>query len=370
MTDFNPELPHNELPFLPPKDFDYNSLDIMKQLMLAKVELAKLDTLTKNKLDNKEMFLEPFAIRESVESSQIENINTTVESVYKSEYETQMSPEQKETIAYKEALLHWYDLINKRGFLSENDILEIGGILSPKWMKRTTPGVTISKTSYLWTEVLYTPPIWSNSKWNNAIDDLLKNLEEFFNSSYEDIDPLIQMAFIHYQFEAIHPFYDWNWRTWRVLMILNLIEQKQLCYPVLFISSFINKNKSDYYELLKNVTRKWEWKEFVLYILKAIEIQSKNTVETIEKLIEYRSDLRKKLSNIKGLKTANAEIIFQLLSSKTYFSMTELKEKSDVSINTVTKLFKQIIDNWLWIQKNIWKNKVIFNEDFLKIFNK
>ncbi len=371
MIHFDPKKPYNNLPLLPPK-INYNSLKIMKQLMKAKIELAKLDTLTKNKLDNKEIFLEPFAIRESVESSQIENINTSFETAYKSEYEVKMNPEQKETMAYKKALLHWYEIIKEKGFLSINHILEIGKILSPsKWVKRSTPGVCITKSNWSWNEVLYTPPIGQNKEGKDSISELLRNLEIWFNNkSLGEIDPIIQTALIHYQFEAIHPFYDWNGRTWRVLMILHLINHKQLCYPVLFISSFINKTKSDYYELLKNVTREWEWEEFILYILKAIEEQSKQTVNIVEKLIEYREWIRDTLSNIEWLKTKDAEAIFQLLSSRTYFSMNDLRNQSWVSINTWTKLFKIIIKNGLGIEKKIWKNKVIFNKEFLKIFNK
>jgi Fic family protein len=370
MSDFNPKKPYNNLPFLPPK-VDYNSLKIIKQLMKAKIELAKLDTLTKNKLDNKEMFLEPFAIRESVESSQIENINTTFETAYKSEYEAKVNPEQKETMAYKEALLHGYELIKKNGFLGTNHIFEIGDILSPsKWIKRTSPGVCIKKSDWSGEEILYTPPIWQNKNWKDAIDDLLVNLEHFFNTPSDEIDPLIQMALIHYQFEAIHPFYDGNGRTGRVLMMLHLISHGQLCYPVLFISSFINKTKSDYYELLKNVTHNWERENFIMYILKAVEEQSKNTLKITEKFIEYKEWIRITLSNVDSLKTKDAECIYQLLSSRTYFSMNDLRNTSWVSINTWTKLFKIIVENWLGKEKKIWKNKVIFNEDFLKIFNK
>ncbi len=367
---FDPKTPYNELPFLPPK-VDFKTIKIMEQLMKAKVELAKLDTLTKNKLDNKNIFLEPFALRESVESSKIENINTTLETTYKSEYETNINPEQKETLAYKDALMHWFETITKKWFLSINHILEIWGILSPrKWTKRSTVWVNISKSTWSWTEVLYTPPIWNNVDGVNAIDSLLNNLEEFFNTPYDDIDPLIQMALLHYQFEAIHPFYDWNGRTGRVLMMLHLINNNQLCYPILFLSWFINQTKNDYYELLNNVTVKSEWEEYVLYILKAIEVQSKNTVETIEKLIAYRDNLRKKLSEIDNLKSKDAEVILNLLGSKTFFSMNDLKEKSWVSINTVTKLFKIIVNNWLGIEKKIGQNKVIFNKDFLEIFDK
>jgi Fic family protein len=128
---FNPKKPYNDLPLLPPKKVDFESKAILKQLMKAKVELARLDSFIRN-IRSKELFLESFAIREAVESSQIENINTTVEELYKSEYEVKMAPEQKETLHYKRALLHGYELIKKRGILTINDYCSIGEILSPK----------------------------------------------------------------------------------------------------------------------------------------------------------------------------------------------------------------------------------------------
>lgn len=365
---FNPEVPYNELPHLPPK-IDLETPKIFKQLVKSRVALAKLDALTKNKLNNKEIFLEPFALRESVESSQIENINTTLNTTYQSKYETSLKPEQKETLSYRDALERGYETVSKYGFLRTSDIFEMWWILSDKWVKRTSAWVNITKSSYEWDKVLYTPPIGLNSEWKEIIWELLDNLISFFNwGDQTEIDPLVQTAMIHYQFEAIHPFYDWNGRTGRVLMMLHLKRTGLLCYPVLFLSAFINKTKNDYYKLIENVTAKWEWEEFILYILKWIEVQSERTLNIIEKLIDYREKTRKKLLEIEWLKTNSVEWIYELLWSKVYFTQDDIREKCWVSINMWPKLYKIIVDNSLWKDEKIWKRKVIFNEEFLKIF--
>lgn len=149
-----------------------------------------------------------------------------------------------------------------------------------------------------------------------------------------------------------------------------MILHKQLCFPILFISWFINKHKSDYYNLLMKVTTEWNWEEFILYILVAIEKQAQKTIETIEKLIDYRDGLRKRLFEIDNIKPKDLEVIHWLLSSKVHISLAEMIEATWVSKDTWTKIFKSLISHWFWKEKKIWKFKVLLNKDFLKIFDK
>lgn len=369
---FNPLKPYNNLSILPlvGKMINYDSPRILKQLIKSKVALAKLDTVFNYlNTDNKEFILKNLIAIECVESSQIENIDITTEKFLKIKYIKQISKEQKETLDYKKALLYGYELIENKWFLDINWILEIWKILSiDKGVVRKTPWVTIKKSSIFWSEIIYTPPAWINSDWNDIISNLLNNYEKFFNEWSPEIDPLIQIALIHYQFEAIHPFYDWNWRTWRILMMLYLILHKQLDYPVIFLSWFINKYKSEYYESLMEITIKWKWEEFIMYILAAIEVQSNQTIEKIEKILSYQKDIKERLNQIESIKSKDLEILEQLLSHNIYVSVKELQDKTKVSVNTWTKLFKNLIDNGFWKEIRIGNIKAIKNSDLLNIF--
>lgn len=137
-------------------------------------------------------------------------------------------------------------------------------------------------------EVVYYPPE------PQYLDTLLNNLEQYINTpEIQELDDCIKSAIIHYQFESIHPFLDGNGRTGRILILLYLIKQNLLSFPILYISGYVSKNKSEYYRLLQEVTRNNNWEEYILYILDAIEQQSKITGDKILRINElYKSTLR------------------------------------------------------------------------------
>ena len=234
---FDPNKPFNDLPPLPP-EFNFDDIDILKKVNKANIALSKLSGEAKS-IPNREVLIEPLTFREAVASSEIENIHTTVDESFQDTFivEAELKKEQKETKNYRKALLTGYELIKKNGFLNTNSFIEIQSVLEPdKPGIRKVPGIKIqNKTTK---EIFYTPP-----EGESLIRNLLKNYEDYFNDFSDDIDPLIKMAVMHYQFEAIHPFLDGNGRTGRILMVLYICLAKRLDLPILFISGYINQQK-------------------------------------------------------------------------------------------------------------------------------
>lgn len=230
-----------------------------------------------NSIPNQAVILQLFALQEAKLSSEIENIVTTDDDLYRAFAEslTHIEPQTKEVIRYKDALWHGYNAITKEKCLLSTPLFEeLAKILATQGAGlRTLPGIklvnSIGKT-------MYTPP-----EVEEVIRNLLHNLSEYIYAN-NGIDPLIKLAVIHYQFEAIHPFYDGNGRTGRILNILYLIENKLIDKPILYLSRYIIDNKADYYTLLRDVSQKEDWESWILYMLDAVYQTAKFTKQPIE----------------------------------------------------------------------------------------
>lgn len=269
----------NDLPLLPPKESLVETILILKQESKSAVALAELKGLT-NTLPNPNILINAVILKEAQASSEIENVITTQDKLYQALYAKATKPDvaTKEVLRYREALLMGTRLIKERGFLNTNGILAIQKELEENNAGlRRLPGTALIND--LTNEVIYTPP--DNF---DTISDLMKNLEEYLNNDADDISPLIKLAIQHYQFESIHPFYDGNGRTGRIINVLYLILKGLLNEPVLYLSSFIIQNKGDYYRLLQEVRTENNWEEWILYMLKGIEQTAQRTIEQINKI--------------------------------------------------------------------------------------
>jgi Fic family protein len=269
----------NDLPLLPPKESLVETISILKQESKSAVALAELKGLTKT-LPNPNILINAVILKEAQASSGIENVITTQDRLYQALYTKSAKPDvaTKEVLRYREALLMGTLLIKEKGFLNTNGIISIQKELEENNAGlRRLPGTALIND--LTNEVIYTPP--DNF---DTISDLMKNLEEYLNNDADDISPLIKLAIQHYQFESIHPFYDGNGRTGRIINVLYLILKGLLNEPVLYLSSFIIQNKGDYYRLLQEVRTKNNWEDWILYILKGIEQTAQSTIEQINKI--------------------------------------------------------------------------------------
>ena len=361
----NPKKPYNELPLLPP-DFNFDDIEILKLVNRANIALSELNG-TARTLPNRDLVFEPLSVREAVASSGVENIHTTVSEVFKAEVLDEdktlsATDPRKETLYYKEALWKGVGIIVSKKFLSTNDYILIQEILEPRKsgirkISQTKESVRIENG--ITGEIIYTPP-----EDENRIRDLLKNFEDFYNiNTNEDIDLLIKMAILHYQFEAIHPFRDGNGRTGRILMVLYLVLVERLDLPFLFMSGYILKTKDDYYKRLREVTEQGKWKEWIIYILHGVIQQAKETNKVIlairQLILEY-----KETAKIKKLPVSAAFIDY--LFSKPVYTYKDLV-KSGIHLNTAQKYLNLLAKEGILQKSKFKKENIFYNPKLLAL---
>jgi len=275
-----------------PIEKDVESKEILKKLASAHRALAELKGVATS-IPNESILINTLVLQEAKDSSAIENIITTHDDLYKAELNVKeiKSLNAKEVHNYIEALKKGFRLISERKLITNNSIIEIQSLLEKNNAGfRKIPGTSLKNAST--GEIIYTPP-----QDIAEINDLMSNLEIFINDNeFSELDPLIKMAIIHFQFESTHPFYDGNGRTGRIINVLYLVLQDLLNLPILYLSKYIIANKADYYRLLQEVRDKDEWEEWILFMLNAVIETSKDTISVIEKikdlLFEYKHKIR------------------------------------------------------------------------------
>ena len=284
---FNRNKPYNQLPLLPPKA-DIETKAVLKKTITAGRALAELKGVGET-IPNQTMLINTIVLREAQSSSEIENVITTADALFKAftAKTNNIDPATKEVLRYREALWEGFNTFKKRPVLSTNAFIKLFQTI--KENKAGIRNVTGTKIANAATgEVLYTPP-----EGEQLIRDKLKNLEDYIHED-DRVDPLIKLAVIHYQFEAIHPFFDGNGRVGRILNILFLSYKDLLDLPVLYLSKYIIENKNDYYRLLRNVTEKDKWEPWILFMLEAVE---ETSAYTRDKILSIRSLLEKTLED-------------------------------------------------------------------------
>jgi len=354
---FNKNIANNNLDLLP-WNFNYNKTDFLKLAIIATGKLEKLNGLL-YLIPNKEILISPMLIKESVESSAIENIHTTTIKVLQSKaiWWNSINWSEKEVLHYQEAILKWYEDIKKYWWIWYNTFIELQKLIEPnKWGIRTLTWTIIA--DWYW-KAIYTPP-----EWKENIDILLTNLEKFINN-YDDIDALIKIPVIHYQFESIHPFYDWNWRTWRILNVLYLILAKKLDFPILFLSEYINKTKSKYYDLLNKTHISSDYSDLIIYFLNWIIEQASKTwkkILQIKKLMELK-EKEIEMLNMDYHKVTN------ILFSNPFLSISEAEKQLNITKRTAARYIQKLEENNIVDSVKIWRNKLIFIPEFIKLLS-
>jgi Fic family protein len=261
---FNPRKPYNELPALPP-NADVETKAILRKAISAGRTLAELKGLGES-IPNQSMLINTLVLQEAKDSSEIENIITTNDALFRAftASTTQVDPATKEVLRYREALWEGFNALQKRPALNTNLFVRIvQRIKQNNSGIRNLPGTFIGNPRT--GEVVFTPP-----EGESIIRDKLKDLETFIHGK-DALDSLIKLALIHYQFEAIHPFFDGNGRTGRIINILYLVMKGLLDLPVLYLSKYMIDQKREYYRLLRQVTEKGAWEPWILFALDAIE---------------------------------------------------------------------------------------------------
>ncbi|MDE1902063.1 MAG: Fic family protein [Alphaproteobacteria bacterium] len=346
---------------LPPAvDFD-NDIAILKKLGDARDALAELRGVCTS-IPNQAILINTLSLQEAKDSSAIENIVTTHDDLYRSDLFAQefSSPASKEVYNYAEALRYGYAQVKKSGLLTNNDILSIQRILEGNDAGfRRIPGTALKNDQT--GEVVYEPP-----QDGRVVLDLMDDLQQFLNQ--DDIcawHPLIKMAVIHHQFESIHPFYDGNGRTGRIINILYLVKYGQLNMPVLYLSRYINRTKGDYYRLLQAVRDNEAWRDWVLYMLTGVEKTAKQTTHLVEGIRDLMRN-QKHLIRERCPKIYTQDLLNVLFShpySKIEFLVRELK----VTRLTATSYLNQICDIGLLEKLKIGRSNYYVNKQLFDL---
>ena len=345
---------------LPFNDYDLKTPRILESLNEASRSLAELKGFA-NSIPNQYILINAITINEAKDSSEIENIVTTHDSIYKVLTESGFKDESaKEVVDYRSAIWRGYEIIKEKEFISTNILVELQGMIEHnKAGIRKNPGTKLinSKTG----EVIYTPPQDEKER-----RDLLKNLEDYINEN-DDVDPLIKMALIHYQFESIHPFYDGNGRTGRILNVLYLVLNNLLDSPILYLSNYINKNKDEYYRLFTEFRENSNYEDWIIYILKGIEETSKNTIELIkliqEEMEAYKQDFITKLPKI------YSEELLDSLFYEVYTRINYIEERCHVTRQTAATYLNSLVEAGLLEFEKIGRESIYKNTRLINLLS-
>lgn len=355
MIQFRSGLPNNHLPLLPPPREQIETIAILRQESRAATALAELKGLSRL-LPNPAILINALVLKEAKASSGIENIITTDDQLYRAMTlkGQPVDTATKEVLHYRQALYTGYGFIKERGFLSTNGIIQIQQELEQNQAGlRRLPGTSLRNDRTK--EVIYTPP-----DDQVALNNLMRNLEEYLNTAEPDqVSPLIKLAVQHYQFESIHPFYDGNGRTGRIINVLYLILQDLLIEPILYLSGYIIQHKTDYYRLLQSVRTEQNWADWILFILRAVEETAQQTIAQISAIQalfdETITQIRQKAPKVYSKELV--EVLFEYPYSKIDF----LVERLVVERRTASKYLHTLEALGILKAERKWKETLFIN---------
>ncbi len=351
--------PNNDLTHLPPK-IDIETKKILNQAIKANRELARLKGYC-SLLPNETILLNSIVLKEARTSSEIENIITTQDEIYKAlaESERKIDTATKEVLNYRSAIWTGYNELRKKGGLSLNTILNIQKELEGNNAGiRKLPGTSLMNDQT--GEMIYTPP--DNE---TIILELLNNLEKYINNNNE-IDPLIKMAIIHYQFESIHPFYDGNGRTGRIINVLYLVQNHLIDTPILYLSDYIIKNKGQYYNLLQKVRTENDWVKWIIFMLRAVEETSRETLLIISSIMDLMNKTIE-LCKERLPKTTYSKELIELLFVQPYTKIEFLVNANIAERRTSSKYLKQLEEIGVLESYKSWKETIYVNQKLYEL---
>ena len=318
-----------------PLTVDLETKRVLKSLPFAHAALAELKGIAST-MPNQDILINTLGLQEAKDSSAIENIITTHDDLYKSglNFDAYKSLNAKEVQNYISALKRGFELISSSGLLTNRTILQVQEVLEDNNAGfRKLPGTALKNA--VSGDTIYTPP-----QDYEEIMRLMSNLEKYITDAEMcDCDPLIKMAVIHFQFESIHPFYDGNGRTGRIINILYLILAKLQSHPFLYLSRYIIQHKPDYYRLLQNVREENLWEEWLLFMIKGVEETAKETIVLIQDIKELMLDYKNRLrDNYKFYSQDLLNNLFKHPYTKIEFVVNDLGVSRLTAANYLNKL--------------------------------
>lgn len=338
-----------------PIHVDIETRAILKKLPGVRAALAELNGISES-IPNERILINTLSLQEARDSSAIENIVTTHDELFTSDYLSRQftTIAAKEVHSYAFALQEGFKMVKQTGLLTINNIIKIQALLEENNAGfRKLPGTDLKNEQT--GEIVYTPP-----QSHAEITDLMANLEDFINKvKLSDADPVIKMAIIHHQFESIHPFYDGNGRTGRIINILFLVKEDLLKLPILYLSRYINHNKSTYYKLLQQTRETDNWEPWILYLLDAVEqtsLQTSELIRGIKKIMAaHKQKIRKELPKIYSQDLINS------LFRHPYTKIEYIKNDLNVVRKTAARYLDQLCEIGILNKNKLGKENYYFN---------
>jgi len=356
----DPTKPYNDLPGLPPA-VQLETHAVLKRCITARTAVAELRRAGEL-IPDQSVLVNTIPLLEAKDSSEIENIVTTNDALFREASDAQDSgdPAAKEALRYRTALYSGCQSLKVRP-LSARTALEVCSEIKGVNMDvRKTSGTQL-KNSFTG-EVIYTPP-----EGEQRLRDLLSNWERFANAE-DDIDPLVRMAVLHYQFEAIHPFLDGNGRTGRILNILVLIQAGLLDIPTLYLSRHIVRTKSDYYRLIQGVTLKGEWEPWIVYMLTAVEATARWTndrIRAIRDLMQMTADYMR----ARAPKIYSRELL-DIVFAQPYVRIAHLIEAGIAERHAAAKYLRQLAAIGILREEKRGRDKLFIHRKYMDLLGR
>ncbi|MCR4811875.1 MAG: Fic family protein [Bacteroidales bacterium] len=351
-----------------PLPYDLETIAVLKQVNKANKKLAELKGVAQT-IPNEQILISSLTLQESRDSSYVENIVTTHDELYRAELEPtliEFNAAAKEVLHYREAINEGFRLVRDKNILTLNHIKRIQEILEEnKAGFRSTPGTKLKRESD--DAIVYVPP-----QDPMDVERCMVNLEQFINDNELSlVDPLIKMAIIHHQFESIHPFYNGNGRTGRIVNILYLVISGLLDLPILYLSRYITHNKGEYYRLLqairdKNTDNAKEWEEWVLFILKGVESTAEDTITLVKSIGVMMDDYKRILRPAFGKKYSHD--LINGLFYHPYTKIEHVERNLQLSRQTASKYLSKIVALGLLHKEKIGKENYYINTRLMDLF--
>ena len=351
-----------------PLPYDLETKEVLKQLNRANRKLAELKGVAQT-IPNERILISSLTLQEAKDSSEVENIVTTQDDLYRAGLDPShqfINAATKEVLFYREAINEGFRMVRNKYILTLNDIKHVQEILEQNSAGfRTTPGTQLKREND--GAVIYTPP-----QDGMAIVRYMSNLEQFINDDHlSQLDPLIKMAIIHHQFESIHPFYDGNGRTGRIINILYLVITGLLDLPILYLSRYITHNKGEYYRLIqairdKNTDNAAEWEAWILFMLKGVEVTAEDTISLVKNIGRLMAEYKNVIRPDFGSKY-NHELLNGLFYHP-YTKIDHVVANMQVSRQTASKYLDRIVALGLLKKEKMGKENYYINTRLMNIF--
>lgn len=355
----DPTRPYNDLPPLPPA-VDLETRPLLKACIEARAALAALKQATGH-LSNPTVLINIIPILEAQASSEIENIVTTTDELfrYADHLDGSASHATKEALRYRSALYEGFQSLQRRPLCTDTAQVVCSRIKAADMQVRRVPGTALA--NHQTGAVIYTPPVGEA-----LLREKLANWERFIHER-DDIDPLIRMAVAHYQFEAIHPFTDGNGRTGRVLNLLMLVEQGLLDQPVLYLSRYIIQHKADYYRLLLAVTMESRWQEWIAYMLAAVADTATWTIAKIAAIRALEESARDHI-RIQRPKIYSRELV-DVIFNQPYCRIQHVVSTGIAKRETAARYLRELVGIGVLVERRIGKEKLFLHPAYLRLLS-